>query len=431
MKTIKPGVDVRRGTMAVWAVVLLGSGLVARGNDHNYQNLLVGDRASGMGGAAVALANSVDAAYYNPAGLTAVNVGSLSLSANLYGFQNFRIEDGIAPKEDMESSSFMTIPTTIGAVGRASTNMAMSVSAFVPDRISLNNIMSHSNGKHLYQYNLDDQTLWVGPSIGIQVSPEFSLGASVFALYRSSSFTENAYWQDWGSSYAAGRKFDDVGLLGLLGAQYSPDHVWKFGATLQSPSTHLYSRGKYEASVVNRLNINSGGESFYSEEVNTDNHLPSKCSLGVAREVKREYAVGVDVSYNLPTSTFLQEWKTQKGEDESLHIVREGVMNLNVGGEYYIQKQYPVRAGFFTNFSSSPGTDPSDPANSLDINLYGLSTSVGKELEHMSLNMGVLYLFGKGTDLGWILKSDETMDYVSTDASIKQIYLMANTSYYF
>jgi len=82
-------------------VRILAAGLVtasaAWASDSKYQTYIVGDRAAGMGGAVVSLANSVDACYYNPAGLTLAKASTISLSANLYGFQLYHIENGLFP----------------------------------------------------------------------------------------------------------------------------------------------------------------------------------------------------------------------------------------------------------------------------------------------------------------------------------------------
>jgi len=78
--------------------------------DSKYQTYIVGDRAAGMGGAVVSFADSVDACYYNPAGLTMAEASTISLSANLYGFQLYHTENGLFPGENVQGDSFVTIP---------------------------------------------------------------------------------------------------------------------------------------------------------------------------------------------------------------------------------------------------------------------------------------------------------------------------------
>src|ERR1035437_870784 len=103
--------------MVVW---MLAVGLVmasaAWATDSRYQTYIVGDRAAGMGGAVVSIADSVDACYYNPAGLTQVKSSTVSLSANLYGFQLYHVENGLLPGENVQGDSFVTIPSTMGGI---------------------------------------------------------------------------------------------------------------------------------------------------------------------------------------------------------------------------------------------------------------------------------------------------------------------------
>ena len=75
------------------------------GGDGNYQNFIVGDQAAGMGGAVTALCRSVDACYYNPAGLADSPGSTISLSASLYGFYNFKVTDGWGAEKNVDINS--------------------------------------------------------------------------------------------------------------------------------------------------------------------------------------------------------------------------------------------------------------------------------------------------------------------------------------
>lgn len=68
-----------------WALLLLLSlPLVSAARDLNRQRYLLGERASGMGGALVALGGDAAASYYNPAGLASLKARGISLSASAY-----------------------------------------------------------------------------------------------------------------------------------------------------------------------------------------------------------------------------------------------------------------------------------------------------------------------------------------------------------
>ena len=396
--------------------------------DSKYQSYIVGDRAAGMGGAVVSIADSVDACYYNPAGLTQVKSSTVSLSANLYGFQLYHIDNGLFPGENVQGNSFVTIPSTMGGIWKYSDTLSLAVSAFVPDRSTFNEIVAYSGSQHLYQFNTDDQTLWVGPSAAYQICPSVSIGLSLFGVYRSYNEYVSLFYEDYDASYAQGRKFNDVALAAVLGVQYRPGRDWNIGLTLQPPTAHIYDSGKIMEHVLGR-NVVSNNY-YYTENVKTDNQLPTKIALGVGRQVKGDYAFGLDLTYHLPTSYNLQEWSAL-GVDTYARIVRAPVLDVNLGGEYYIQKIYPVRAGFFTGFSSVPEVNENEGYASSNVDTYGLTLSVGREVQNVAFNVGINYIFGRGYDLGYELNSQNEPVQTTVKAWEQQILFTVNTSYYF
>jgi len=397
--------------------------------DSKYQTYIVGDRAAGMGGAVVSIADSVDACYYNPAGLTLAKANTISLSANLYGFQLYHVDNGLFPGEDVRGDSFVTIPSTMGGIWKYGPDLSLAFSALVPDRSSFNEIVAYDNSQHLYQLNVDDQTLWVGPSAAYQLTPSLSLGASLFGVYRSYNEYLSLFYEDFDDSYARGRKFNDVALAAILGMQYRPGADWSIGLTFQPPTGHIYDNGKTMEHILGRNVVSNNF--YYTEDVNTDNQLPTKIALGIGRQVQGDYAFGLDLTYHLPTSYNLQQWQSISQEQQYARVVRAPVLDLNLGGEYYIQKTYPVRAGFYTGFSSVSQVDVNDNYASANVDTYGLTLSVGREVKNVAFNVGINYIFGRGYDLGYELNAKNEPVQTVVKAWEQQILFTVNTAYYF
>ncbi|MCX6993494.1 MAG: hypothetical protein NT011_10180 [Kiritimatiellaeota bacterium] len=402
--------------------------LAAWATDSKYQTYIVGDRAAGMGGAVVSLADSVDACYYNPAGLTEVKSSTVSLSANLYGWQLYHIENGLFPGENVSGYSFVTIPSTMGGILKYSPELSLAFSVLVPDRSSYNEMIAYQDSKHLYQFNMDDQSIWVGPSAAYKILPSLSLGVSLFGIYRSYNEYVSLFYEDYDASYAEGRKFNDVALAAELGVQYRPGRDWNIGLTLQPPTAHIYDNGRIMEHILGRNVVTNNY--YYTEDVKTDNQLPTKIALGVGRQVKGNYAFGLDLTYHLPTSYNLQQWQFM-GEENYVRIVRAPVLDLNLGGEYYIREIYPVRAGFFTGFSSVPEVNAEDNYASANVDTYGLTFSVGREVKNVALNVGINYIFGRGYDLGYMLNDKNEPVQTVVTAWEQQILFTVNTIYYF
>lgn len=414
-------------------VRMLAMGLVmastAWATDSKYQTYIVGDRAAGMGGAVVSIADSVDACYYNPAGLTEVKANSVSLSANLYGFQRYKVDNGLFPGEDVQSGSFVTIPASMGGIYKYGSNLSLAVSVFVPDRSSYSEIMAYNNSEHLYQFSTDDQTLWAGPSAAYRVTPSLSIGASVFGLYRSFNESVSVFYEDFDASYARGRKFNDVELLGMIGLQYRPGYNWNIGLNLQSPTAHIYDNGKISEHILGRGVVSNNY--YYTEDVNTESKLPMEIAFGIGRQVRGDYAYGVDLTYHLPTSSTLQQWEGAAQQTASTRVIRQSVLDVNIGGEYYFWKIYPVRAGFYTGFSSVPEVDRQSNIASANVDTYGLTFSIGREIKNVALNVGLNYIFGRGYDLGREYTNEQILVEKVVNAWEQQIYLTVNTAYYF
>src|SRR5215510_14674328 len=98
--------------MRVLALALVAGAGVAHADEYNYQNLLVGTRSSGMGGADVAFGDSVTGAYYNPAGIVDAEARLVSVDLKAYrldlgGFSEVHVAEGQAGRASgLRLSSF-------------------------------------------------------------------------------------------------------------------------------------------------------------------------------------------------------------------------------------------------------------------------------------------------------------------------------------
>ena len=107
------------------------------------------------------------------------------------------------------------------------------------------------------------------------------------------------------------------------------------------------------------------------------------------------------------------------------------VLDFSLGGEHYLRRKYPVRAGFFTSRSAAPDpvADNTDEAGQID--LYGLTATVGVEMKNAASNIGLNYLWGEGRAIGW--GTDAAGEIVNTvsDSDETHLYVVFNTQYYF
>jgi len=417
----------------IGAVLLCASSIKA--NEANYQQYVIGDRAAGMGGAASALGTALDAAYYNPAGLAYTKQRTISVSASLYGWQKYRSERALYPDEDLETSSFITVPPAMGLVFFAAPQTAIGLAAFVPNNYSMSEIIAFPKDKNFYNASMNDQTIMVGPSAAHAFSKEFSVGLGVYGVYRNFSSFESTYLNNYSYSGSRNLKYKTFGMLGNAGLQYRPTDNWRFGAAVQSPSFGIWGNGEYEANESFDSDNKMENNFAHADNMNAEYRIPAKFTVGAGWEKEKVCGFGLDVNWHLANSYNRLSGHSdiaEGGELLTAEYVNQGVVDVNLGGEYYIAKAYPIRAGFFTSRSAAPDVNLEKEDYPAQINEYGVTLSVGRELEQVSMSLGINYVFGSGDSFGYTIDPD-TQEVVRaiTGAKESQIYLFFNTSYMF
>ena len=102
---------------ATLAIALAITTSVAFAQDTHHQNLAVGDRAIGMGGAFTGLATDEAAAWYNPAGLAFLRGDTVSGSLLLHAFERIRVGSGELRLRHPRQSSFPLYATGMIRLG--------------------------------------------------------------------------------------------------------------------------------------------------------------------------------------------------------------------------------------------------------------------------------------------------------------------------
>ena len=422
----------RYGTrgMRLAGMIAVCSAIGAAAGEANYQPFIVGERAAGMGGAVAATADGMDACFYNPAGLGGETRDSISVNGTLYGIQNYETKDAAFPGEDFDVSAFATIPTGLSAVKKLKTGTVAAFSVFVPSQSTAREILAFSERQHYYNYSQDEQTLQLGPSLGHVVHDRLSIGASVFGVYQPASEFQNLYWGDYSYTYAANYKYSVLGVIGTLGVQYRLGNEWSAGVAFTTPSATLSGEGRVQVSEVMGDEDTAGAGAVYYDDLEADNGIPAQLRAGFGWKRAGAGSAGLDVTHHFSRS---YDWMDgmQDGESIVIRQKREAVTDVQVGGEYVFRKRYPLRAGFFTSFSAAPDLDPEDATTPSQIDLYGLTASVGSVGENVVLNFGLSCVWGNGDAFGTRLDEAGDLETVVSETSERSTYVFASTAYRF
>ncbi len=411
-------------------VIVECSSFGLQAGEANYQPFIVGERAAGMGGAVAATADGMDACFYNPAGIGREQRDSISVNGTLYGIQHFESKDAAFPGENLEASSFSTIPTGLSVVKKLNEGTVAAFSVFVPSQYSVREIQAFKAQQHYYNFSQDEQTLQLGPSIGHVVNERLSIGASVFGVYQTASQFENLYWNDYSYTYSANYKYSVIGLIGTLGAQYIFADEWSAGLTFTTPSATLSGNGRVQVSEVLGGPAASGADAIYYEKLDADNGLPAQMRAGIGWRRAGVASAGLDLTHHLSRSYNWMEGE-QDGNTITIRRERKAVTDVQVGGEYIIRKRYPIRAGFFTSFSSAPDLDPEHPTGVSQIDLYGVTASAGSVGANVILNVGLSYVWGTGNGYGKRLNDTGELQPIISETSESGLFAFASTAYRF
>ncbi len=397
----------------------------AHATDGRYREFVVGERAGGMGGAAIAVASDVDALFYNPAGLSHSRGDSISLSANLYGTEHYRTEGALDWGADDKSDSFVSIPGAMGGVSRLSDEWVAGFGAFAPKQEKRHLIASSPDRTSFTHSDYDDQTLWIGPSVSwAPVGSRLSLGAGLFAVYRDCSLSQSAYMS---GVYTMNGALDikALGLLASFGAQLDLGDGWSVGAVVQTPNFRVWDDGTLSFNMVEGAGGANGG--LYSTDVRVDNYIPWQLAVGVGKTEPGVWGFALDAIYH-PSKTYdFMRWNVEGFPlSESVHL--HSVLDVSLGGEYVVAGRYPIRAGVYTACSSIRLPDDPSETNfvSSDVDMYGVTFSVGRRNERMSVNFGIDCAFGSGHDLADGGDGAKTR----TDCDRRVVLAMVSTTYY-
>lgn len=399
----------------------------AMATDGRYREFVIGERAGGMGGAAIAVARDVDAAFYNPAGLARSESDSLSLSANLYGFEHYSTGGNLGGGRE-SSAEFVSIPGAMGGVSRLSEEWVAGFGLFAP-MMETRHVITVHGGDHSTHLDYDDQTFWVGPSIAWSpAGSRWSVGAGLYAIYRDYTASVNAFKNRNYSINASGDLWT-LGFLAGLGAQVDLGDGWSAGATVHSPTVRAWDDGTFSANAAFFGDSGANdGVGVYSTDVEADNHMPFQVAVGFGRTVPGVWGFAVDAIYHASDSYDFMKWKF--GDQkliQSMHL--KSVLDVSLGGEYIIAKRYPIRAGFYTAFSSIrvPDDPNSNDFATSDVDMYGFTFSVGRRSELMCVNFGIDYAFGDGHDVGY----DDKGSTIRSSCDRDVVLATVSTTYFF
>lgn len=401
-------------------------------DEYHYINLLVGNRAAGLGGAYTALSDDPSGCFYNPAGISFAPGNSLSASVNAFSSETKTykkaMQDVSGNYKDWVQESSILLPNFFGMVKKNGPH-AIGVSYAVTNSTlrrqdqnfkNLSSGVLSGNPIERFDINIDDsdRTYLFGPSYAYRLSDNFSVGATLYVYYRDLKIIRNQLLQfEQGQHYLSNyyTTKEEWGVKPNLGVMWEPIDKVSVGVSLskiylsssQSDDQYILrdTTGLHNDPDVDFSNTDT--ILFGTADSDQTDDFPLAMTLGAAYFVSPKLLFSGDLSY-------------YESVDE-----REATINFAVGAEYYFTETWALRGGFWSDFANTPELSDNKVNQPEHVNLFGTSLSLTYFHRQSSISLGCNYSFGDGE--AQVIREIDAIQDVETRAIT--LYLSAGYSF--
>ncbi len=375
-------------------------------DDFHYVNMIVGNRAAGLGGAYSAVSDDPSGCYYNPAGIAFAPEMSLSASVNVFGTSEKTYKDVLTRvnggKLDWKQESSSLLPNYFGVVrkigrGRLGLSYAVPDSTHRRQKQYFKDIATvyedNPVESYLIHINDSDKEYLFGPSYAMSLSDSLSVGATMYFYYRDMEIIRSQLLQfqqgeHYFINYYKTRK--DRGIKPILGLIWEPYDTVAIGLSVSQTiilDNDTHTTDIFRETISGGFTLVDGQEydfsdtdsiHFQSQDQDNKEDYPWSGSLGLAWFVSPSLLFTGDITFH--------------GSEKD----KESVVNFALGTEYYFSRNLAWRCGLYTDFANTDKISDGDTNQKENIDVYGLNTSLTLFHKLSNITMGVSYGYGKG-----------------------------------
>ena len=420
--------DILNRTIVGGALAALLCG-AAQADQYHYINTPVGNRAADMAGAYTAVSDDPTGLFYNPAGIVYSSGSNMSASMNTFQKGTITYKDVINGESNWVRSSTTLLPNFFGIVqplgkGVFGFSYAVPNSTNEDQDQTFNNVATTlgTARQFVVNFNNTDNTYNIGPSYAYEINDRLSVGGTLYFHYRHQQRINNAlllYSNDrlWTNEYL---EVEEYGVKPVLGVMWTPARRWSLGATVSKVSVIDSSTTRYNTCLgadagATTASCEPGGvvihQRIFSDE---EPDYPLELRLGTAWFYSDALLLSGDIIYH-------------ESVDATGISKRDSVVNVAMGGEYYLSPHWALRGGFFTDYAGTPQLQENFTSyNQADhIDLYGISIGISRFTRNSSLSLGVTYSLGNGKSQifsGSTVLQDVDMENLSVNLAASYTY---------
>jgi len=391
-------------------------------DEYHYNNVLIGDRAAGMGGAYVAIADDPSGLFYNPAGVAFAGSSGFSASANAFHQTRTRYKQ-VLGNNDWIRRSQVLLPNFFGMIqplgpGTAGFSYAVVDSTLEDQDQKFTDTPGPGEIADI-NFNDQDNTYNIGPSYAFKVNKYFSMGLTLYGHYRKRDTIFNQQYQLLDPEYnidpisgqrlsvtpISGNQVDtdhwqnayithiEYGVKPIFGIIISPVDKISLGITVSQTVLVSSSYDKQQGCYTTDFDgIIEDPDTFQQSGLCQYNKVQiEKKSHSNRRAFPLTVSTGLAyfASPSLLLSTTITGYQGMNGQTQPL-------FNYSAGIEYYLNGQWAIRGGAFTNYANTPELSPQNSGQADHVDLFGGSLSITNFTRTTSLTLGMSASTGKG-----------------------------------
>jgi len=380
-----------RLSLILGLMAVMSSGLFSNGFNLNSN----GSKALAMGGAFVGLADDFSAAFWNPAGLTQLKETTLALFVTDIIPSGVEYQFSIPGLIDVDASAVTNhyLSGSFGIFQPISKKVVIGLYTYVPTGLGVqwegSELLALSDGVK-YRWKTYVGIITVAPSIAVQLSEKFSLGATLNINYGFAKLEKPGLGQYEEDT-------DGTSLGATIGMLFKPSKKLSFGLTYRTP---IKIKLKGDATMDGAPLVGLPRV----DDAQRDATFPMWVAGGIAYKPSDKLTFTADVQWtnwkkmDEITMTFNNAgWKMLFESGANLDLRWKDAFQFRFGMEYKATEKLALRAGYYND--QNPGNEKTLTILLPEHAYNWITFGIGFISENMTIDLGFEYGFGDTIDI--------------------------------
>ncbi len=409
-------------------IIIASVCIISTTAQRNYKFENFGNRSILLNGNVTGSVDDLGATFYNPARLALVEDPVFLINAKIYQLTNIKLNNITIDGSNLSTSNFDGLPSMLAGTFKikkfkghqfAYAYFARNRSDFSLGYNSEVNEFNNVEGKYVNTSQINNKLRenWYGVSWAKTITPNFSVGASLFfSTYKFEiGHTKQFNTIDDSnqvSNYNSGILYqqESYGLFAKVAIAWVLSKV-ELGLNIDIPYLEVLGKGKfkYEEFLTGFENVDDIFTYNYFDDLDAQRKFPLGISVGAGLPI-RKHKLHFGASWNAKINSF-SKVDIPKLESETIDVLPEivfneelkSIVNLGLGAEFFLSEHINLYGSFSTDFSpyiyESTSNDFNNPNQIVNFspNYYHYGFGVNVSYKWANFILGAIYSSG-GTE---------------------------------